>query len=48
MTEKKINKTKAGERAIRYGLEIVFKIVGVVSIVSNVSEVRSVKYIRLT
>ena len=46
MRDKKLNNTKPGERAILYGLEIIFKIVGVVSIVSNVSKVRSVKYIK--
>ena len=46
MREKKQNNTKPGERAILYGLEIIFKIVGVVSIVSNVSKSKSVKYIK--
>ena len=39
--KKKQNNTKAVERAIRYELEILFKVV-----VSNVSKVRSVDYIK--
>ena len=38
----KITQTKARERAKQCGLEIIFKIFGLVSIVSNVSKVRSV------
>ena len=39
----KITQTKARERAVWCGLEIIIKIVGVVSIVSNVRKARSVK-----
>ena len=43
MQETKKQTNKQTLESAQYGLEIIFKIVGVVSIVSNVSKVSSVK-----